>query len=169
MPDWRQMSRRTSAGILLYRRGPSGLEVLLGHPGGPAFRARDQGHWSVPKGEVEEGEMLEAVARREFEEETGHPVPDAPMISVGDTVQKGGKLVVAWAVEGDLDPAQATSNTFEMEWPPGSGLRGTYAEIDRVAWFRPDEARVRIKDAQAVFIDRLEVLLGIDRTDSDAD
>ena len=152
------MARRTSAGILLYRLGAGGLEVLLGHPGGPAFRVRDHGHWSVPKGEVEEGESLEAVARREFEEETGHPVPDAPMLSLGDTVQKGGKLVVAWAVEGDLDPALATSNTFEMEWPPGSGIRGTYAEIDRVAWFAPDEARARIKDAQAVFIDRLEAL-----------
>jgi predicted NUDIX family NTP pyrophosphohydrolase len=158
------MSRRTSAGILLYRIGPDGLEVLLGHPGGPAFRSRDHGHWSVPKGEVEEGESWEAVARREFEEETGHPVPDAPMLSLGDTVQKGGKLVVAWAIEGDLDPARAMSNTFEMEWPPRSGIRGTYAEIDRVAWFRPDEARARIKDAQAVFIDRLEALLGDDRS-----
>jgi predicted NUDIX family NTP pyrophosphohydrolase len=163
------MSRRTSAGILLYRRTPAGLEVLLGHPGGPAFRARDHGHWSVPKGEVEEGELLEAVARREFEEETGHPVPGAPMRSLGETVQKGGKLVIAWAVEGDLDPAEATSNTFEMEWPPGSGIRGTYAEIDRVAWFAPDEARARIKDAQAVFIDRLEVLLDADRPDAGGD
>ncbi|MET1232951.1 MAG: NUDIX domain-containing protein, partial [Candidatus Limnocylindrales bacterium] len=127
------MSRRTSAGILLYRFGPDGLEVLLGHPGGPAFRSRDHGHWSVPKGEVEEGEPLEAVARREFEEETGHAVPQAPMLSLGDTIQKGGKLVVAWAVEGDLDPARAMSNTFEMEWPPRSGIRRTYAEIDRVA------------------------------------
>ena len=153
------MSRRTSAGILLYRRGPAGLEVLLGHPGGPAFRARDHGHWTVPKGEIEEGELVEAVARREFEEETGHPVPDAPLISLGDTVQRGGKLVLAWAVEGDLDPARASSNTFDMEWPPGSGRWGTYAEIDRVAWFTPDEARRRIKDAQAVFIDRLERFL----------
>jgi predicted NUDIX family NTP pyrophosphohydrolase len=87
-------------------------------------------------------------------------VPDGPILSLGDTVQKGGKLVIACAVEGDLDPAQATSNTFEMEWPPGSGIRGTYAEIDRVAWFAPDEARLRIKDAQAVFIDRLEAMLG---------
>jgi predicted NUDIX family NTP pyrophosphohydrolase len=154
------MSRRTSAGVLLYRRTPSGLEVLLGHPGGPVFRARDHGHWTVPKGEVEEGERLEAVARREFEEETGYPVPDGPMLSLGDTVQKGGKQVVAWAVEGDLDPAHARSNTFEMEWPPGSGIRGTYKEIDRVAWFSPDEARRRIKGTQAIFIDRLEALLG---------
>ena len=153
------MSRRTSAGILLYRVRPDGLEVLLGHPGGPAFRARDHGHWSVPKGEVEGDEALEAVARREFEEETGHAVPAGPMLVLGDTIQKGGKLVVAWAVEGDLDPASAVSNTFEMEWPPRSGIRGTYAEIDRVAWFGPDEARLRIKDAQAVFIDRLEALL----------
>lgn len=113
----------------------------------------------MPKGEVEEGELLEAVARREFEEETGHAVPDAPMLSLGDTVQKGGKLVVAWAVEGDLDPGQATSNAFEMEWPPGSGERQTYLEFDRVEWFSPDEARRRIKDAQAIFIERLEALL----------
>ena len=158
------MSRRTSAGILLYRLRPTGLEVLLGHPGGPAFRSRDHGHWTVPKGEVEESEPLEAVARREFEEETGHPVPDGPMLSLGDTIQKGGKLVVAWAVEGDLDPARAMSNTFEMEWPPRSGVRGIYAEIDRVAWFKPDEARARIKDAQTVFIDRLEGLLREDRS-----
>ena len=153
------MSRRTSAGILLYRVRPDGLEVLLGHPGGPAFRARDHGHWSVPKGEIEGDEALEAVARREFEEETGHAVPAGPMLVLGDTVQKGGKLVVAWAVEGDLDPTVAKSNMFEMEWPPRSGILGAYAEIDRVAWFAPDEARVRIKDAQAVFIDRLEALL----------
>ena len=162
MPDWRQMSRRTSAGILLYRRGPSGLEVLLGHPGGPAFRARDQGHWSVPKGEVEEGEMLEAVARREFEEETGHPVPDAPMISVGDTVQKGGKLVVAWAVEGDLDPAQATSNTFEMEWPPRSGRLLRVPEVDRAAFFGLDEARAAIVSYQRRFLDELEGIVASD-------
>ena len=155
------MSRRTSAGILLYRVGPNGLEVLLGHPGGPAFRTRDLGHWTVPKGEIEAGELVEAVARREFEEETGHPVPDGPMLSLGDTIQRGGKLVLAWAVEGDLDPGAASSNTFEMEWPPGSGRWGEYAEIDRVAWFAPDEARRRIKDAQAVFVDRLEVLLGM--------
>ena len=153
------MSRRISAGILLYRVGPGGLEVLLGHPGGPAFRARDHGHWSVPKGEAEGDEALEAVARREFEEETGHAVPDGPMLELGDTVQKGGKLVIAWAVEGDLDPATAMSNTFEMEWPPRSGIQGTYAEIDQVAWFAPTEARLRIKAAQAVFIDRLEALL----------
>ena len=113
----------------------------------------------MPKGEIEGDEALEAVARREFEEETGHAVPAGPMLVLGDTVQKGGKLVVAWAVEGDLDPTVAKSNMFEMEWPPRSGILGTYAEIDRVAWFAPDEARVRIKDAQAVFIDRLEALL----------
>ena len=152
------MMRRTSAGILLYRR-TAGLEVLLGHPGGPHFRTRDHGHWTLPKGEVEPDEDVVAVARREFLEETGHTVPDGPLLELGDTIQKGGKLVLAWAVEGDLDPAEAYSNTFEMEWPPGSGLRQHYAEIDRVAWFPPDEARRRIKDAQAIFIDRLEAHL----------
>jgi predicted NUDIX family NTP pyrophosphohydrolase len=153
------MARPTSAGILLFRRGPDGLEVLLGHPGGPHFRTRDHGHWSVPKGEVEPGEALEAVARREFEEETGHAVPSGPLLDLGETIQKGGKRVVAWGVEGDLDPATAQSNTFELEWPPGSGVRSRYLEIDRVAWFAPDEARQRIKAAQAVFVDRLESLL----------
>ena len=153
------MERRVSAGILLYRRRENGLEVLLGHPGGPHFRRRDHGHWSVLKGEVESGEELEAVARREFEEEAGHPVPAGPLLPLGETIQKGGKRVVAWAVEGDLDPATALSNSFEMEWPPGSGIRGRYLEIDRVAWFAPEEARLRIKDAQAVFVDRLEALL----------
>jgi len=156
------MARRTSAGILLYRRGTAGFEVLLGHPGGPAFRARDLGHWTVPKGEIEDGELAQAVALREFEEETGHPVPGGDLVPLGDTIQKGGKLVLAWAVEGDLDPTQASSNTFEMEWPPRSGQWGTYPEIDRVAWFAPDEARRRIKDAQAVFIDRLESILVTD-------
>jgi predicted NUDIX family NTP pyrophosphohydrolase len=147
---------RTSAGVLLWRRGASGLEVLLGHPGGPLWAKKDAGHWTVVKGEIDPGEAPEDVARREFREETGHDVPDGPMVELGRIRQKSGKVVLAWAVEGDLDPAAAVSNTFSMEWPPRSGQRKEFPEIDRVEWFGLDEARRRIKDAQAPFIDRLQ-------------
>jgi predicted NUDIX family NTP pyrophosphohydrolase len=160
---------RQSAGIVLFRR--SGLlshepEVLLAHPGGPFFARRDEGHWSIPKGEPDPAdEDLLAVARREFVEEVGHPAPagqpdGSPPISLGTIVQKGGKVVHAWAIEGDLDPGAARSNVFEMEWPPNSGRREVFPEIDRVAWFAPDEARRRIKPTQIPFIDRL---VAIDR------
>jgi predicted NUDIX family NTP pyrophosphohydrolase len=169
------MVTRRSAGILLFRRPASasggatdgGIEVLLGHPGGPFFIRRDEGHWSIPKGEPDTpAEDLLVVARREFAEETGHQAPDtqpdgSPPIALGTIVQKGGKLVHAWALEGDLDPAAAGSNEFEMEWPPRSGQRRTFPEIDRVAWFAPDEARRRLKPTQVPFVDRLvEILAG---------
>ena len=119
------MSTRRSAGILLFRRRSGGLEVLLAHPGGPLYAARDAGHWTIPKGEPDgDGDLL-AVARREFEEETGHPAPPGPAIELGSIQQKGGKIVHGWALEGDLDPATARSNTVEMEWPPRSGRRIT--------------------------------------------
>jgi predicted NUDIX family NTP pyrophosphohydrolase len=153
------MRDRVSAGILLFRRRSGGIEVLLGHPGGPYFAGRDHGHWSIPKGEVEPGETLVDEARREFEEETGTAVPAEGLVALGQTRQKGGKVVHAWAAEGDLDPATATSNTLEMTWPPLIGRRITVPEIDRVAWYEPVEARARIKEAQAVFIDRLEAYL----------
>lgn len=147
---------RLSAGILLWRRRDGHLEVLLGHPGGPYFARKDDGDWTVLKGEVEPDEELAAVARREFEEETGHPLgADAAMVDLGEIRQKSGKVVVAWAVEGDLDPAAAVSNTFEMEWPPRSGRTRTFPEIDRVAWFPLKAARVKMKGAQAPFLDRL--------------
>ncbi len=147
---------RRSAGLLLYRRTSAGaVEVLLAHPGGPLWAKRDAGVWTVPKGEFHEGEEAWAVARREFEEETGHPAPDGDPIELGEIRQKGGKLVEAWALEGDLDPATARSNTFPFEWPPRSGRWITIPEIDRVEWFAPDEARQRIKDTQIPFIDRL--------------
>jgi len=149
------MSRR-SAGVLLYRRGDTGeLEVLLAHPGGPVWAARDDGFWTIPKGEIEDGEDPWDVARREFEEETGHPAPDGRPIDLGEITQKGGKVVVAWALKGDLDPATAHSNTFPFQWPPKSGRYITVPEIDRVGWFAPDEARSKIKDTQIPFIDRL--------------
>ena len=155
------MTRR-SAGLLLYRRTAGGdLEVLLGHPGGPIWASRDAGVWSVPKGEFDDGEAAWDVARREFAEETGHPPPDGPPIDLGEIRQKGGKLVVAWALEGELDPGTAHSNTFEFQWPPRSGRYITIPEIDRVAWFAPDEARRRIKDTQVPFIDRLLSAIGL--------
>jgi predicted NUDIX family NTP pyrophosphohydrolase len=148
-------SGRTSAGILLWRRREGRLEVLLAHQGGPFWAKKDHGHWTVPKGETEPGEELDAVARREFAEETGHALPDGPMIPLGEIRQKSGKRVVAWAVEGDLDPSTAVSNVFEMEWPPRSGRRQEFPEIDRVEWFDPGEARRRLKAAQVPFLDRL--------------
>jgi len=150
---------RISAGILLWRRTGAELEVLLGHQGGPFWVNKDHGHWTVPKGEAEPGEQLEAVARREFAEETGHPVPDGALIELGQIRQKSGKLVVAWAVQGDLDPAAAFSNTFQMEWPPRSGTMKEFPEIDRVEWFGPAEARRRLKAAQEPFLDRLSAAL----------
>lgn len=133
--------------------------MLLAHPGGPFWQARDLGHWSIPKGEVEPGEEIVAVARREFAEETGHEPPASVPIPLGEVRQKSGKLVVAWALEGDLDPARARSNTFTIEWPPPSGRQQAFPEIDRVAWFEPTEARRRLKPAQVPFIDRLEAAL----------
>ncbi len=156
---------RVSAGILLYRFREDQLEVLLGHPGGPFHARKDRGNWSIPKGEVEPNEALEAVAAREFEEETGHRLPsESAWLELGTIRQKGGKLVHAWAVEGDIDPAAARSNTFELEWPPGSGRLQRFPEIDRVAWFVPADAREHVKDTQIPFVDRLvDVLDAADR------
>jgi predicted NUDIX family NTP pyrophosphohydrolase len=155
---------RQSAGIVLFRRVAvvaGDPEVLLGHPGGPIFARRDEGYWSIPKGEPDHADQdLLAVARREFAEEVGHPAPpgqpdgSAP-IPLGTIVQKGGKVVHAWAIEGDLDPLTARSNVFELEWPPRSGRRQRFPELDRVAWFAAAEARRRLKPAQIPFIDRL--------------
>ena len=147
---------RRSAGLLLWRRRAGGVEVLLGHHGGPYFAKKDAGHWTVPKGEPEPGEDPVDVAHREFEEETGFAPPPGPLIDLGEIRQKGGKVVQAWALEGDLDPARAVSNTYAMEWPPHSGRMQEFPEIDRVAWFDLPTARTMIKATQAPFIDRLE-------------
>lgn len=152
------MAVRRSAGLLLYRRtADGGIEVLLAHPGGPMWAKRDEGAWSVPKGEIEPHEEADpyAVARREFEEETAHRPPDGEPVDLGEVRQKSGKVVVAWALEGDLDPATARSNTFPLQWPPGSGRWITIPEVDRVAWFAPDEARRRINEAQWPLVERL--------------
>jgi predicted NUDIX family NTP pyrophosphohydrolase len=150
---------RVSAGILLYKSVADGLAVLLAHPGGPLFARRDAGHWTIPKGEPDADEPLLDAARREFTEETGRRPDEGPLIDLGSIVQKGGKVVHAWAIEGDLDPELARSETFEMEWPPRSGLMESFPEIDRVAWFDPVEARRRIKAAQVPLLDRLEAAL----------
>jgi predicted NUDIX family NTP pyrophosphohydrolase len=148
-----------SAGILLFRRHQDRLELLLAHPGGPFWQTRDLGHWTIPKGEVEPGEAWLTVARREFAEEVGTELEVRDDLPLGEITQKSGKLVVAWGVEGDLDPAFAHSNTFSIEWPPKSGRIQVFPEIDRVEWFEAPEARRRLKPAQVPFIDRLEAAL----------
>ena len=127
--------------------------------GGPYWVNKDLGHWTIPKGEAEEDEELIAVARREFEEETGHPVPAVALIELGTIRQKSGKVVHGWAAEGDLDASSAASNTYEMEWPPRSGRIATFPEIDRVEWFEVRRAREKLKAAQVPFLDRLEEAL----------
>src|SRR5262249_12257644 len=152
---------RVSAGILLWRRAGEDVEGLLAHMGGPYWAKKDLGHWTYPEVEIEEGEELTAVARREFWEETGHEVPDVELLELGEIKQKSGKVVLGWAAEGDLDPADAVSNTYEMEWPRGSGRMAEFPEIDRVEWFGVGEARRKLKDAQVPFLDRLgEALAG---------
>jgi predicted NUDIX family NTP pyrophosphohydrolase len=149
-----------SAGLLMYRKTPRGVEVLLVHPGGPFWRNKDQGAWTIPKGEVEEGEDLLAAARREFEEETGIRARE-PFLPLEAVKQKGGKTVYAWAFEGDCDPEAIRSNQFQMEWPKGSGKLQSFPEIDRAAFFRLDEAKLRINPTQASFLDELRLKLGL--------
>jgi predicted NUDIX family NTP pyrophosphohydrolase len=144
-----------SAGILLYRVDDRGLEVLLVHPGGPFFARKDDGAWGIPKGLYEDDEEPVAAARREFAEELGSPCPDGPALDLGEIRQKNGKRVTAWALEGDLDADAITSNTFTIEWPPRSGRRQEFPEIDRAGWFTLDAARVKILAAQAPLLDRL--------------
>jgi len=144
-----------SAGILLYRRRTGGAEVLLVHPGGPFWKNKELGAWSIPKGEHEEGEDPRACALREFEEELGAPPPDGDLAALGTIRQAGGKLVTAWAAEGNIEPASVRSNTFRLEWPPRSGVMREFPEIDRAQWFPIAEARRRINPAQAAFVDRL--------------
>ena len=143
-----------SAGILLFRRSDRGLEVLLVHPGGPFWQRKDLGAWTIPKGEVQPGEDLLGAARREFHEETGWPA-DGEAVSLGQVRQASRKVVHAWTIEGEFDPATLHSNTFEMEWPPRSGTVTSFPEADKAAWFGIDEARRRILPAQAPLLDAL--------------
>jgi predicted NUDIX family NTP pyrophosphohydrolase len=152
------MSKK-SAGLLMYRRsGDGSMQVLLAHPGGPYWRRKDEGAWTIPKGEYDAPEEPLAAAQREFTEETGFAVTP-PFLPLGDIIQKSGKRVTAWALTGDGDPAQLSSNTFEMEWPPRSGRRQDFPEIDRIEWFGLDEARRKIIPAQRLLLDRLEQAL----------
>jgi len=153
------MAKR-SAGILIYRGFPPRLELLLVHPGGPFWARKDLGAWSIPKGEYAEGEDPLAVAKREFAEELGSPPPQGEFVSLGELVQPSRKLITAFALEGDFDPATLTSNRFELEWPRGSGRKQSFPEVDRAAWFAPAKAREKIQPGQAPFIDRLLERLG---------
>jgi predicted NUDIX family NTP pyrophosphohydrolase len=151
------MAAKRSAGILLFRR--TNEEILLGHMGGPLWARRDAGAWSIPKGEYEPDEPARDAARREFTEELGLPVPPGELIDLGSARQSAGKEVTIWALEGDLDPAEMTPGTFEMEWPRGSGNQRQFPEIDRVQWFDIDSARPKVIKGQLAFLDRLQALL----------
>ena len=155
---------KRSAGIVLFRRSSAELEVLLVHPGGPFWARRDAGAWSIPKGEVDAGEDERACALRELEEETGAAFTDVgadALLPLGEVRQKSGKVVIAWALAGDLDAAAITcSTTVELEWPPRSGRTQTFPEVDRAGWFRLDAAREKLIAAQVPLLDRLAELVG---------
>jgi predicted NUDIX family NTP pyrophosphohydrolase len=157
---------KRSAGLLLFRRAGDDLEVLLGHMGGPFWARRDARAWTMPKGEYEAGEEPLDAARREFREELGVPAPAGDVVELGDVRQAGGKVVTAWAVEGDLDPAIVVPGTFEMEWPKGSGQLCQFPEVDRVGWFRVSVAKAKIITGQQSFLDRLIELASTPRDDA---
>jgi predicted NUDIX family NTP pyrophosphohydrolase len=146
---------RKSAGLLMFRHDGGTLRVLLAHPGGPFWQGKDEGAWTIPKGEYDESEQPLAAAQREFGEETGFAV-SPPFISLGEVVQKSGKRITAWAFAGECDPAGLRCNHFELEWPPRSGRRQHYPEIDRVEWFALNDARGKINPAQRALLDRLK-------------
>ena len=154
---------KKSAGLLLYRHTVDGIEVLLVHPGGPFWARKDDGAWSIPKGEFADEEDPLLAAKREFEEETGTR-PSGDFLPLKPLKQSGGKLVYAWAVRSSFDPANLKSNTFSMEWPPRSGRTAEFPEVDRAAWFVLDEARRKILKSQTGFLDQLIGLSGVDGT-----
>lgn len=154
------MPGKRSAGLLMYRRTPEGLQVLLAHPGGPYWVHKDEGAWTLPKGECEPGEDPLAAAQREFAEETGfEPVP--AFVPLGELRQKSGKLVIAWAFEGDCDPVQLKCNPFEMEWPPRSGRMQSFPEIDRIGWYSLEQAQHKLIAGQVPFLHSLQRQLAL--------
>ena len=155
----RASSKIQSAGLLLFRQRDKKVQVLLAHPGGPFWSRKDQGVWTIPKGLIGPSESLLSAAQREFAEETGYR-PGGEAIPLGSAKQPGGKVVHVWAIEGDWDPVDLQSNTFEMEWPPRSGRRQSFPEIDRASWFGIVEARLEILKGQAAFLDHLLETLG---------
>jgi len=146
--------RKLSAGLLMYRRRGRGVEVFLAHPGGPFWKNKDDGAWSIPKGEYSGGESALDAARREFREETGFE-PGTDFVALGEIRQPSGKIVSVWAFEGDCDAAMVRSNTFSLEWPPKSGHQREFPEVDRADWFSLDAARVKLLKGQVPFLDRL--------------
>jgi predicted NUDIX family NTP pyrophosphohydrolase len=157
VPSPKRISSRpnVSAGILAYRRGKLGLEVLLVHPGGPLWRKKDDGAWSIPKGEIDASEDPEQAAHREFAEELGPTASIGPLQALGEIRQRGGKRVIAFCGEGDFDPTMLASNTFEIEWPPRSGRRQAFPEVDRAEWFDLETAKTKVLSGQIDLIDRL--------------
>ncbi|MFD4245476.1 NUDIX domain-containing protein [Streptomyces sp. NPDC058525] len=153
------MTHKRSAGLLLFRRtgedADPGIEVLLGHMGGPLWSGRDAGGWAIPKGEYGSDETPRDAARREFTEEIGLPPPEGAYVPLGEVRLTSGKLVIIWAVEADLDPALMVPGTFSMEWPPHSGTVREFPELDRVAWFDPETAREKLIPSQMPFLERL--------------
>jgi predicted NUDIX family NTP pyrophosphohydrolase len=153
------MKSRVSAGLLMYRVRDGDLQIFLAHPGGPLYQKKDEGHWTIPKGEPPVGEHLQDAAVREFEEETGIK-PRGPYVDLGSITQKGGKVVYGWAFEGDHDSSQPIrSNLFEMQWPPGSGRNRSFPEVDRADFFSLPEGKKKLKDAQWPLVERLVSLL----------
>jgi predicted NUDIX family NTP pyrophosphohydrolase len=151
---------RMSAGLLLYRRGADGYDVLIGHPGGPFWARKDEAAWSIPKGEYTDDEDPWVAAQREFVEEIGLPVPEGPRVALPPVKQSGGKIVTAFAVAADLDVTDSVSNTFELEWPKGSGTIKEFPEMDRVAWFSVADAYVKLLKGQRPLLDHLMAHLG---------
>jgi len=146
---------KQSAGILVYRKKGAGVEVFIVHPGGPFWAKKDKGAWSIPKGEFTGDEDMQVAARREFGEETGQAAPEGEHLDLGFVKNKSGKVIYAWAVEGDADAAALQSNTFEMEWPPKSGQQQSFQEVDKAGWFAPEKAMEKLNPAQAPLVERL--------------
>jgi predicted NUDIX family NTP pyrophosphohydrolase len=151
---------KQSAGILLFKQTSQGLTVLIVHPGGPFWSKRDSGAWSIPKGEFIDGEDPLVAAKREFIEEMGKPVPEGSCINLGSSKQPSGKIVHIWALESDFDDSDVNSNKFTMEWPPRSGQKQEFPEVDRAKWYPISKAKIKIVKGQTVFLDKLETYLG---------